>query len=138
MWALRILGHVWTLPNTLLGLAVGLGLTFGWPRVVPGHGFLRFASGRGVSKRVVRAGPWATTLGAVVIFWNPDAAEREDYLLHEGYHVKQYLALGPFFLPVYLAFLPFTGWREKHPLELPAYRASDPARRLGRKGRRGG
>jgi len=81
---------------------------------------------------VVAAGPRATTLGAVVIFWNPATSARADYLDHEGYHVKQYLVLGPFFLPVYLAFLPFTGWRERHPLERPAYRAGDPGGRLER------
>jgi hypothetical protein len=137
MIALRILGHLWTLPNTLLGLLVGTCLTFGLPRRAPGRGFLVFASGHGISRRVVRSGPWATTLGAVVIFWQPKVKDDPGYLAHEGYHVFQYLCLGPFFIPLYLVFLPFFGWREAHPLEYPAYRASDPANRL-RDGRAGG
>ena len=51
MAALRILGHLWTLPNTFLGLLVGTCLTFGRPRRPAGRGFLVFASGRGISKR---------------------------------------------------------------------------------------
>jgi hypothetical protein len=127
--AFRILGHLWTLPNTLLGLFAGFVLTLGLPRLAPGRGFLRFSSGRGISKAVVRRGPRATTFGAVVIFWDPAVAGRKDYLAHEGHHVRQYLVLGPLFLPLYLLFLPFTGWRENHPLERPAYRVSDPTGR---------
>ena len=54
MIVFRILGHLWTLPNTLIGLFVGTCLTFGLPHRAPGRGFLVFASGRGISKRVVR------------------------------------------------------------------------------------
>jgi hypothetical protein len=119
---LNVLGGTWTLPNTALGLLVGVALTFGRPRRVPGRPFLLFASGRGISRAVRRRGPAATTFGQVVVFWEPGAAARSGYLDHEEVHVRQYQVLGPFFLPVYLACLPFTGWRRRHPLERAAYR----------------
>ena len=122
-WVLLL--HLWTLPNTLLGLFVGLALTFGTPRRVKGRGFVAFASGRGISKWVLSRGPLATTFGAAVLFWDPSCATDDGILEHEAYHVRQYLLLGPLFLPVYLAFVPFKGWRREHPLEKPAYRASD-------------
>jgi hypothetical protein len=124
---LKVLGHLWTLPNTMLGMVVGVLLTRGVPRRAAGRGFLVFSSGRGISKHVQRAGPGATTFGAVVVFWDPEVADHPGWLDHEAVHVRQYLFLGPLFIPIYLAFLPFTGWRAAHPLEYPAYKVSAPA-----------
>ena len=123
MSAGHLLGQIWTLPNTLLGLWIGLLLARGLPRRAPGHGFWIFDSGGGISPQVKARGPWATTFGAVVVFWEPSVANDPTFLRHEAWHVRQYLRLGPFFLPLYVLFLPFTGWRERHPLERRAYRA---------------
>ena len=119
----RLLGHLWTLPNTLLGLWVGLLLARGLPRRAPGYDFWIFDSGGGISSRVKAAGPWATTFGAVVVFWEPSVSSDPRLLRHEAWHVRQYLHLGPYFLPLYLFFVPLRGWREEHPLERAAYRA---------------
>ncbi len=123
MTARRLLADLWTLPNTLLGLWVGLLLARGLPRRAPGYDFWIFDSGGGISRQVRAAGPWATTFGAVVVFWEPSGSKDPRMLRHEAWHVGQYRRLGPFFLPLYVMFLPLTGWRERHPLERAAYRA---------------
>lgn len=119
---LAALGGVWTLPNTVLGVVVGL-LAFGWPEQVRGRGILAVRARGGIAPLVRRARISATTFGQVVVFWRPEGAGEPALLDHEAVHVRQYLVLGPFFLPVYLACLPFTGFQERHPLERPAYRA---------------
>ena len=123
---MRWFGSMWTAPNTLLGVLVGVLLTHGRPRRIPGQPFTAFASGRGISSFVKRLGPWATTFGEVVVSWEPTAVEDPSFLAHEAWHVGQYRRLGPLFLPIYLACVPFTGWRERHPLERAAYRAGRP------------
>ena len=106
------LGMCWTLPNTLLGLLVGLiGLAFG----------ARMRWQRRELALVVRRWPWgaggALTLGNVIVH----TGERLDTLCltyahraghgaeppvrladHERAHVYQYMLLGPLFLPLYL------------------------------------
>jgi len=97
MRPLELFGFAWTLPNTLLGLALGA-LTFQRPRI---HG------------------------GAIVF----DRGPRGGHLLvHERHHIRQYMAWGPLFIPVYLALgIPY-GYR-RHPMERAARRAAgeDPA-----------
>lgn len=110
--ALQVLGALWTLPNTLIGLAIGgLGACFGArPRWS--------ATERAV---VFHAWPWgpggAMTLGNVILLkgasleWQcatyAHAAGRCVHPAvrlgdHERAHVYQYMLLGPLFLPVYL------------------------------------
>ena len=92
------LGFVWTSPNTLIGVLVGL-LTFQRPRVA--HGLLLFDRvPRGLTTVMLRATTaLAMTIGFVVI----SAGTVEGALLaHERQHVRQYCAWGPLFIPVYL------------------------------------
>jgi type II secretory pathway component PulF len=75
------LGFVWTAPNTLLGLLLGL-LTFQVPRLA--HGL-------------------------VVFDRHPRGLTR--LLAHEAHHVRQYQVWGPLFIPVYLLLGMVYGYR---------------------------
>ncbi|MBI3647185.1 MAG: hypothetical protein HY240_00245 [Actinobacteria bacterium] len=113
-----MLGFAWTLPNTALGLLLGLS-TFSAPRLA--HGVLVFDRGaRGLTWLLQRLGRDAMTVGFVIL----SAVPVEGTLLaHEKHHVRQYMVLGPAFIPVYLLLaIPF-GYR-RHPLELAAMRAA--------------
>ncbi len=111
-----MLGFVWTLPNTLIGLVLGL-CTFQVPHVH--RGVIMFdRHARGWSRLVRRSGYSAQTIGFVMI-----GAVPIDGLLfeHERAHVRQYCMWGPLFLPVYgLLFLAY-GYR-RHPFEVAAVR----------------
>jgi hypothetical protein len=99
---LGLLGKIWTLPNTAVGLAIGLlGVPFG---ARPGFGnnaieFRNFPVGS----------TGALTLGNVTLYRNtsPDSADFwygifQDTGRHERAHTHQAEALGPFYLPAYL------------------------------------
>ncbi|MDH5834108.1 hypothetical protein [Luteimonas kalidii] len=107
------IGIAWTLPNTLLGLVAGAaGLAFGArPRL-----------DRRACALVFQRWPWgpggAMTLGNVILHTGDTldvacttyahrAGICEDPMIvlgeHERAHVFQYMALGPLFLPLYLA-----------------------------------
>lgn len=106
-----VLGMLWTLPNSVPGLLLGVaGLAFG----------ARLRWQRGELALVVRRWPWgggALTLGNVILH----TGERLDMPCltyahragrgiepavsladHERAHVYQYMLLGPLFLPLYL------------------------------------
>lgn len=106
------LGALWTLPNTVAGVLLGVaGLPFGarvrWQREVLALVFSRWPWGPG----------GALTLGNVVVCTGEHLdvqcrtyAHRAGLCVepavrladHERGHVLQYMALGPLFLPVYL------------------------------------
>jgi hypothetical protein len=112
------LGFVWTSPNTLIGLVCGL-LTFQWPRRA--HGLLLFDRvPRGLTAVMLRANRVAMTIGFVVVAARPVEGR---LLAHERYHVRQYCAWGPLFIPVYLLLAIAFGYR-RHPMERAAERAS--------------
>ena len=112
------LGFVWTLPNTALGLVLGL-FTFQVPRAA--HGLLLFDRvPRGLSRAMLAFHRTAMTVGFVVLA----AAPLQGTLLaHERAHVRQYCLLGPLFIPVYLVLAIPYGYR-RHPLEIRARRAA--------------
>ena len=110
----RAVAILWTLPNTALGLIVGL-LAFQRPRVA--HGAVVFDGPVRGSLLVVRTfRRTAVTLGHVVL--SCDRLEGP-LLAHELHHVWQYERLGPLYLPIYLVVWAFTGYR-RHPFELAA------------------
>ena len=111
------LGFVWTLPNTVLGLALGL-LTFQVPRL---DGAVIFDKApRGLTALMPRLHRTAMTIGFVIVSAAPLTGTLS---MHERHHIKQCCVLGPFFLPVYfLLAIPY-GYR-RHPLEIRAKRAS--------------
>ena len=114
---LRALSSVWTLPNTAIGLVAGL-LAFQLPRGAWGIAIFD-GPARGTTWLVRLFGRSAITLGHVVLSNEPLHGR---LLVHELHHVRQYERLGPFYLPVYLAIYPFTGYR-RHPFEVSAWRA---------------
>jgi hypothetical protein len=121
---LELLGFAWTLPNTLLGLVLGA-LTFQRPRIHGGA--IVFDRGpRGVTALLQTMRRSAMTLGFVILSAVPVQGR---LLVHERHHIRQYMAWGPLFVPVYLALgIPF-GYR-RHPMERAARRAAgeEPAR----------
>jgi hypothetical protein len=113
------LGFVWTLPNTLLGLALGL-FTFQAPRLEQGV-VIFDRQPRGLTWLMPRLGRSAMTVGYVILSAKPLVGR---LLAHERHHVRQYGAWGPLFIPVYFALaIPF-GYR-RHPMERAAQRAAD-------------
>jgi hypothetical protein len=120
------LGFVWTSPNTLLGLLLGL-LTFQVPRVA--HGLVLFdRAPRGLTWLMARANRGAMTVGYVVLAATPVEG---GLLAHEAHHVRQYRAWGPLFIPVYLALAAVFGYR-RHPMEERARLAAGEPTRSGR------
>jgi hypothetical protein len=112
------LGFVWTLPNTLIGAVLGL-LTFQRPRA-HGGALCFDRRPRGVSAILRAMNRTAMTVGFVIISAEPV----EGVLLrHEQHHIRQYMWLGPFFIPVYLLLFLVFGYKH-HPLEEAAERAS--------------
>ena len=112
------LGFLWTSPNTLLGLLLGA-LTFQLPRLVDGLIVFDRAP-RGLTRLLPMLRRTAMTVGFVIVSSVPVEGR---LLAHERHHVRQYMAWGPLFLPVYLALaIPF-GYR-RHPMERAAERAA--------------
>lgn len=117
---LDMFGKVWTLPNTVIGLLIGLAALPLGARVTLGDNAIRFERypfGRG-----------ALALGNVVIYargTSPADAVRGMYgdtrLLnvgrHEAAHTLQYQVLGPLFLPIYFL---CGGISARNPLERAA------------------
>jgi hypothetical protein len=111
------LGYLWTMPNTLLGLIVGLS-TFQLPRV---DGAIIFDKApRGLTRLMPKMHRTAMTVGFVVVSAAPLTGRLS---AHERHHIKQYCALGPFFLPLYLGLAVRYGYR-RHPMEIRAMRAA--------------
>ena len=109
--------YMWALPNTLLGLLLGL-LSFRLPRA--DGGILLFeGSPRGFLWILSRMRRQAVTFGHVVLSAAP---LRGTLRRHELAHVGQYERFGPAFIPVYVGLWLVRGYR-RHPLELAASRA---------------
>ena len=112
MQAVCLLGMLWTLPNTLIGLLLGLiGLPFGAHMHLRKHDLVL----------VFHRWPWgpggAITFGNTILHtgdsldvdchtYSYRAGLSQDPVItlaaHERAHVYQYMALGPLFLPLYL------------------------------------
>ncbi len=100
---LRLAKYIWALPNSILGIILGLIIL-----CLGGHA--QFLSGAlefygGLFERLIKKAPAvfrfeAVTLGHVVIGINE--AQLESGREHEQAHVRQYERWGPFFLPAYV------------------------------------
>jgi len=112
------LGFVWTSPNTLIGLVLGLG-TFQRPRFADGAIIFDRAP-RGLTAVMLRFHRVAMTVGFVILSTRPVAGH---LLAHEQHHIRQYEAWGPLFIPVYFVLAIGYGYR-RHPMEIRAQRAA--------------
>ncbi len=95
--------YAWALPNTLLGLALGLLVWAGGGRVRRQAGVLEFSGGRvarGWGRWPPGRGFGAIPLGHVIV--GLSAAELDRLRRHEQVHVRQCERWGPLFLPAYL------------------------------------
>ena len=111
------LGFLWTMPNTLLGLIVGL-CTLQMPRL---DGAIIFdKTPRGLTRLMPLFHRTAMTVGFVIVSATPLTGRLST---HERHHIKQYCALGPLFIPVYLGLAIPYGYK-RHPLEIRAMRAA--------------
>lgn len=106
------LGFVWTLPNTTLGLLLGL-LTFQVPRLHGGALCFDRRGPRGLTWLLARMRRTAMTLGFVIVSSVPVEGR---LLAHERHHIRQSMVWGPLFVPVYLALAIPYGYR-RHPME---------------------
>jgi hypothetical protein len=114
----ELLGFVWTVPNTVLGLVLGA-FTFQLPRAHAGA-FVFDGSPRGLTSLLRAMGRTAMTVGFVIVAAVPVEGT---LLAHERHHIRQYSRWGPFFIPVYLALAIPYGYR-RHPMERAARRAA--------------
>lgn len=113
-----VLGFVWTLPNTIIGLVLGA-LTLQAPRL-HGGAIVFDRAPRGLTGAMSALNRVAMTVGFVIV----SAAPVEGRLLaHERHHIRQYMAWGPLFIPVYLLLAIGFGYR-RHPMERAARRAA--------------
>jgi hypothetical protein len=111
---LTLLGSIWSLPNTLIGLGFAL-LSGAVPQVR--DGLLVAESNRGLAYLfLTRRGFGAITFGRVVVSAMPLTAH---LLVHESHHSRQYEVFGPFYLPVYLWLHARRGYAA-NPLEVEA------------------
>ena len=113
---IEVLGFAWTVPNTILGLLLGA-CTFQLPRL-HGGAIVFDRAPRGLSLAMSSLNRAAMTVGFVIV----SAVPVEGRLLaHERKHIRQYMAWGPFFIPVYLLLAVPYGYR-RHPMERGARR----------------
>jgi hypothetical protein len=110
--AVRVLGAVWTSPNTALGLIAGVvGIAFGahahWSRRDLAIVFHRWPWGPGgaltLGNTILHTGD---SLDSPCVTYAHRAGHGDEPPItladHERAHVYQYMALGPLFLPLYL------------------------------------
>jgi len=114
-----VLGFVWALPTTLLGLLAGA-LTFQPPRLVEGLLVFDRAGARGLLRVLAAMDRAAMTLGFVIVSSVPVQGR---LLAHERHHIRQAMWWGPLFVPAYLALAAVFGYR-RHPFERAARRAA--------------
>ncbi len=98
---LWLLGHLWALPVTLLGLLIAL--PFARLHSVDAEGLLHFVARpeRWLGRYLRRSNILAFTLGATVTYADAGGLQQPTLVRHERAHVVQTLVLGPLFLPLY-------------------------------------
>lgn len=112
------LGFIWTLPNTAIGVVLGL-FTLQVPRLADGA--LVFDRGpRGLTWMMWRLHRTAMTVGFVILSAEPVEGT---LLAHERHHIGQFMRWGPLFIPVYFLLAARYGYTN-HPMERAARRAA--------------
>ncbi len=99
----RNLSYLWPLPNTVLGLVVGLLPFLGTRSITVRRGTIGIygpAMKRLLALAPIPGGAIALTLGHTILA--ADKPSFESSFEHEWIHVRQYLWWGPLFIPAYL------------------------------------
>lgn len=135
---LRILGFAWAWPVTMWALMyVGIFNLFGWYKHlgVRGDSLVWVCDLSAMPKWLAKlwAGWAGHTIGNVVVLRDePDTDRMKTVLVHEQEHVRQYMVLGVFMLPLYaLSWLVIkVAFKRSHPyysnpFEVEARRAAD-------------
>ncbi len=129
---IKILKIIWTSPNSLIGLVVGvLGLCFGGKAQLR-QGCIEFYGGLVnliLSNIPIGGSTAAMTLGHTILGQNQYDLDR--CREHEQVHVRQYERWGPFFLFAYLGWSAVLWMQKKdsyfdNPFEVEAYTIADP------------
>lgn len=107
-----VLGFVWALPTTAVGLALGL-LTFQAPRIHGGALVFDRRGPRGLAWVLSKMHRAAMTVGFVIVSSVPVEGR---LLEHERQHIRQAMLWGPLFVPAYLLLAVPFGYR-RHPME---------------------
>lgn len=129
---LRVLLYIWVLPNSLIGLSLGVAGVMSGGKCQVKRGCLEFYGGFVtwlLSRIGMGPGVLAMTLGHTIIGQNRDGLQTARD--HEQVHVRQYECWGPLFIPAYLACSAVLWFQKKdvyrdNPFEVEAYRIADP------------
>jgi len=129
----RIVLYLWAMPNTLIGLILGMVMLALGGRVRQASGALEFSDGwlgRALSQTPGTKRFCAITFGHTIIGVN--GAELLRLRAHEQVHVRQYERWGPLFLPAYLLASVWTWYRGGRPyldnvFERQAFAAEQPS-----------
>ena len=104
MAILKLLAYFWTLPNTFIGLFIGVGTLLSGGRAQFIRGAVEFHGGLArfllIHCTMLEHGASAITFGHVIC--GRDQASLDFARDHEHVHVRQYEKWGPFFIPAYL------------------------------------
>ena len=97
MRLLKLLGYIWALPHTTVGLL--LMIYYGWTKVEWRDGCLEV-----VAKRQLLGGPWVAgqTHGWLIFFRNEQDQANGPLSVHERVHVLQGMIGGVFFVIAYV------------------------------------
>ncbi len=129
-WKYFILGYVWSLPTTLLGLLVVV-LFYRPKSWYWSDGCIEVVAGtKQDGSTTIWGKPGAQTLGIVIVYANSVYRLAPHLRIHERVHVTWVLILGPLFLPVYGIMYLAERIRGRghiaaywmHPMEVQAYR----------------
>lgn len=128
---LKLILVIWVLPNTLIGLSIGIvGLLTGGKAQIK-EGCLEFYGGI-VERWLEKLNVFGMTLGHTILGQTSNGLRI--VRKHEQVHVRQYERWGPMFLPAYLGCSAWLWLRGKdhyrlNPFEVEAYAIEDPANR---------
>jgi hypothetical protein len=126
---LRLLGHVWTLPNTLIALLFGLGGKYGWDT----DNEVAVIVGGWVPAIFTQLGYAGMSIGDVILGAEDLRAAHPRIYQHELVHTTQSRLFGPLYLPLTIICyaIGFCRFRENphdgSPLEIWADQASNNA-----------